>query len=134
MAQTPEGRIVEYFKKKCYEAGFDQRKVSYEGHVGAPDRLLFGHGISAWVELKAPHQKPTEVQLREHDRLRHGGMKVFVCDSEQAVDTVFTYLKTRIRDTTLKPAVEYKYAPYSGKLITCCKQEDAALRRERTGE
>lgn len=49
-----------------------------------PDRLvLLPGGEIFFVETKAPGKKPTEGQVREHDRLRALGFRVYVMDSKE---------------------------------------------------
>jgi hypothetical protein len=56
------------------------------GRTSVPDRIvLLPGGRFAFVEVKAPGQKPTAAQLREHKRLRALGYKVFVLDSAEAI-------------------------------------------------
>lgn len=52
-----------------------------------PDRLVLlpGGGVY-FVELKAPGKKPTEMQTREHEKLRALGFVVHVIDSKETVD------------------------------------------------
>ena len=51
---TPEGKIVQYIIKKSKEAGGTTRKLSYEGRIGAPDRLVLLPGIAFFIEAKRP--------------------------------------------------------------------------------
>lgn len=52
------------------------------GLVGVPDRIiLLPGGKIAFVELKAPGQKPRPIQLIRHQELRDLGFQVFVIDS-----------------------------------------------------
>lgn len=90
---TPEGRIVNYLVRRCRELGFAQRKLSYEGRRGAPDRLVLAHGKFAMAELKAPGEKPRQEQAREIARLREAGIPVYVCDSKHSVDWMLTELE-----------------------------------------
>ena len=49
---------------------------------GSPDRLvLLPEGRIAFVELKRPGEKPTDLQRREHDRIRQLGFRVDVVDN-----------------------------------------------------
>ena len=49
-----------------------------------PDRMvLLPGGKLFFVEAKAPGAKPTEAQLREHERLRALGQTVYVMDSKE---------------------------------------------------
>ena len=83
---TPEGKIAAHLVKRCREYGFHQRKLSYEGRRGAPDRMIIAGTYVIFVELKAPGQKPRPEQRRELDLLERAGQIVFVCDSIAAVD------------------------------------------------
>lgn len=50
-----------------------------------PDRIvLLPGGVCRFVECKAPGEKPTEAQAREHERLRQMGFVVTVVDSLEA--------------------------------------------------
>lgn len=90
---TPEGRVVKYLVDRCQAYGFSVRKVSWEGRRYAPDRLILGRQAFAFVECKAPGQKPTAGQLREFERLRASAMPVFVCDSQASVDEAVEWVK-----------------------------------------
>jgi len=49
-----------------------------------PDRLvLLPGGDAFFVETKAPGKKPTEAQVREHERLRDLGFRVYVMDAKE---------------------------------------------------
>ncbi len=51
------------------------------GMAGMPDRLiLLPGGRFAFVEVKAPGQKPRPLQARRHEQLRKLGFRVFVLD------------------------------------------------------
>ena len=89
---TPEGKIVEYLKRRTKVLGGTTRKVAWVGHTGAPDQLVLLPGIAAFVECKAPGKKPTKVQEREIARLKSSGLEVYVVDSELSVDQVLTWL------------------------------------------
>ncbi len=89
---TPEGKLAAYLVRRCKERGVAQRKVSWEGRIGAPDRLLLGRDKSCFVELKAPGAKPTPMQKREHEVLERAGLRVLVCDSEAKIDWVITLI------------------------------------------
>lgn len=89
---TPEGKVVEYLKRRAKALGGSTRKVSWVGHTGAPDQLVLLPGIAAFVECKAPGKKPTKVQEREIAKLKEAGLEVYVVDSELSVDQVLTWL------------------------------------------
>ena len=93
-----ERDIERHLVKRVKALGGEVRKVQWIGRRGAPDRLVMLPCVSrfnitwpsktAWVELKAPGVKPTRQQLREHDRMRAMGQRVFVIDSIEGVDEV----------------------------------------------
>ena len=83
---TPEGKVTQHLIRRVKELGGTTRKVSWEGRVGAPDRLVFLRGLTAWFELKAVGGKPTQAQLREHELLRKHGQTVYLCYGTNDVD------------------------------------------------
>ncbi len=53
---------------------------------GMPDRLvLLPDGKIAFVEVKAPGQKPRPLQVSRHAKLRRMGFKVYVLDSVENI-------------------------------------------------
>lgn len=72
-----ENWAVDYAKA----GGWFVRKVQWVGHRDAPDRLFARSAFSFWAEFKATGEKPRISQLREHERMRAAGLKVFVIDS-----------------------------------------------------
>jgi len=91
-----ESQIEAHLVKRVKELGGEVRKVQWIGRRGAPDRLvMLRHRIlnidgnytrTIFVELKAPGEKPTSLQLREHERMRAMGQTVVVIDSIEGVD------------------------------------------------
>ena len=56
------------------------------GFNGVPDRLLlFMGGRVAFVEVKAPGQKPRPLQVHRMEQLRKLGFKVFVVDDVEQI-------------------------------------------------
>lgn len=56
------------------------------GTDGMPDRIiLMPGGRIAFVEVKAPGQKPRKLQIRRHLRLRYLGFQVFVLDDPDEI-------------------------------------------------
>lgn len=59
-----------------------------------PDRLcIFDKGITAFVELKATGENPTEAQWREMDRLEDKGQWVLWTDSKAGVNNFIKKVK-----------------------------------------
>lgn len=104
-----EREIEAYLVKRVQAMGGEVRKVQFIGRRGAPDRLVMlpavvidvdgkpvigfsDRGVSTrqartfWVELKAPGKVGEPHQLREHERMRAMGQRVFVIDSLAGVD------------------------------------------------
>ena len=105
MAATPEGDVVQALIRECEARGWKQRKITYEGRVGAPDRMALAPSTLFFVECKAPGQVPASMQAREHERLRRAGVAVYVCDSEESVRYVFRHVDTQINKASFKPKV-----------------------------
>lgn len=94
-----ERDVEAYLVQRVEELGGEVRKVKWIGRRSAPDRYILVppranakrfmdaiNPIIAWVELKAPGEKPEDHQLREHERMRKLGAQVVVLDSRDAID------------------------------------------------
>ena len=80
-----EQKLVTAVKK---HGGICQKFVS-PGFDGMPDRLLLlPHGRFAFVEVKAPNQKPRPLQLSRHRLLRRLGFRVYVLDALDYIDKI----------------------------------------------
>lgn len=82
-----EALIESYFVMRVKDTGGEQRKVTFPGHPGAPDRWAgWPTGFNALVELKRPDGKPEPHQAREHAKLRRCGFRVEVLSTKAQVD------------------------------------------------
>lgn len=105
-----ESTIERHLVRSVNAAGGQVRKVQWIGRNSAPDRVVMlpartlspasidcawckPKGRVVWVELKAPGQKPTAAQSREHARMRAVGQDVRVLDSVGAVDAMLQELR-----------------------------------------
>ena len=80
-----EQKLVTAVKK---HSGICPKFVS-PGFDGMPDRLLLlPHGRFAFVEVKAPNQKPRPLQLSRHRLLRRLGFRVYVLDALEDIDKI----------------------------------------------
>ncbi len=80
-----EQKLVTAVKK---HGGICPKFVS-PGFDGMPDRLLLlPHGRFAFVEVKAPNQKPRPLQLSRHRLLRRLGFRVYVLDALEDIDQI----------------------------------------------
>lgn len=88
-----ERDIEAYFVKRVKEVGGEQRKFVSPGRRSVPDRICgFAGGRFAFVELKAPGEKPRPDQLREHEKWRRLGFLVFAADTKEAVDVLIEHM------------------------------------------
>lgn len=56
---------------------------------GMPDRIvLMPNGKMAFVEVKAPGEKPRPLQIARHRLLSRLGFQVYVLDSEEQIETI----------------------------------------------
>lgn len=65
--------------------GWFEAKIQSPGKRGMPDRIYHRHGMTMYVEYKAPGEKPTPQQRKRHSEIRDHGVPVHVIDNlEQA--------------------------------------------------
>lgn len=77
-----ERKFVEHVKK----LGGMAEKLTSPQKRSVPDRLVtLPDNRIIFVELKAPNKKPTEAQLRDHEKRRALGCDVRVINSLEAV-------------------------------------------------
>lgn len=85
-----ETSVEGYLCERIKALGGETRKIKWIGRNHAPDRLVLLQGRAPeLVELKAPGKKPRPGQLREHERLRAYGFRVFIIDTHHAVDSFY---------------------------------------------
>lgn len=87
-----ERDIEAYLVKRCKEIGALCDKFTSPQRRSVPDRLITFGGNLPFVETKATGKKPTEAQVRDHDRRRASGAEVVWLDSCEAVDVVIDAL------------------------------------------
>ncbi|EHU1404053.1 TPA: VRR-NUC domain-containing protein [Acinetobacter baumannii] len=81
-----ESVIEKYLVDKVKALGGEVRKVKWISRNSAPDRLVMLPDNTFWAELKAPKEKPTPAQAREHERMRKMGQRVEVIDSIERIE------------------------------------------------
>lgn len=77
-------------EKKLVDAVKTQGGVCWKfvspGTAGVPDRIiLMPMGRIAFVEVKAPGERPRKLQLARHRLLRRLGFKTFVLDNPEQI-------------------------------------------------
>lgn len=88
--KTIEQKLVTAVKK---HGGICPKFVS-PGFDGMPDRLLLlPHGRFAFVEVKAPGEKPRALQLARHRLLRRLGFMVYILDSEEQIGGIIDEIR-----------------------------------------
>jgi hypothetical protein len=81
-----ESKIEAAFVKRVKDLGGVSEKFTSPNKRSVPDRIvMFPGGKILFVELKAPGNKPTEMQQRDHEKRRAMGFTVLVIDSLEAV-------------------------------------------------
>ncbi|MGY2429573.1 hypothetical protein [Pseudomonas tolaasii] len=87
-----ERDIEAYLVKRCKEIGALVDKFTSPQRRSVPDRLITFGGRVLFVELKATGKKPTEAQVRDHDRRRAAGAEVVWLDSKEGADAAIAWL------------------------------------------
>lgn len=89
-----ESAIEAYLVRRIRALGGMAEKFTSPGKRSVPDRLvILPDNRIIFVELKANGKKPTENQLRDHERRRALGCTVLVLDSKEGVDDAFPLIK-----------------------------------------
>lgn len=92
-ASVSEKAIERYLCKVVNKLGGVCLKYSNPGQVGYPDRVaIMPAGVCLWFELKSKGRKVSKVQAIRIDQLASIGHPVYVCDSKESINNVFTNL------------------------------------------
>lgn len=71
-----ESKLEAQIRKYAISKGMLVRKFVTPGHTGSPDRMFITRKGTVWfMEVKAPGQNPTALQLREQRVYRERGVK-----------------------------------------------------------
>ena len=86
--------IEQKLVKAVKDMGGIAPKFTSPGFDGMPDRIvLLPGGHMAFVEVKAPGEKPRPLQLARHRLLRGLGFKVYVLDDEQQIEKILAEIR-----------------------------------------
>ena len=89
-----ESFIEEKLTKAVRQNGGICWKFTSPGTAGVPDRIiLMPEGRIAFVEVKAPGEKPRPLQLSRHRLLRRLGFKVYVLDALEDIEKIISEVK-----------------------------------------
>ena len=90
-----EKQIEQSLVKAVKNMGGIAPKFVSPGFDGMPDRIvLLPHGVLAFVEVKAPGQKPRPLQVSRHGLLRRLGFKVYVLDDTDQIGGILDDIRT----------------------------------------
>lgn len=89
--KTVEQKLVSEVKK----AGGICPKWVAPGFDGVPDRIvMFPGGRIAFVEVKAPGEKPRPLQAVRHELLRRLGFRVYILDEIEKIGGMIDEIRT----------------------------------------
>lgn len=89
-----ESFIEEKLTKAVKQNGGVCWKFTSPGTAGVPDRIiLMPEGRIAFVEVKAPGEKPRPLQLSRHRLLRRLGFTVYVLDASEDIEKIISEVK-----------------------------------------
>ena len=89
--KTVEQKLVSEVKK----AGGICPKWVAPGFDGVPDRIaMFSGGRIAFVEVKAPGEKPRPLQAARHELLRRLGFRVYILDEIEKIGGMIDEIRT----------------------------------------
>ncbi len=92
-AEVSEKAIERYLCQQIKKLGGVCLKYSNPGTVGYPDRVaLMPGGRCLWFELKSKGRTVTKVQAIRISQLENIGHAVYVCDSKESINSVFSDL------------------------------------------
>lgn len=90
-----ESQLEGYLVAEVLKLGGEVRKLKWIGRSHAPDRFVAYKGV--WlVELKAPGKVERPGQARERQRLVAQGVRCYVLDSMDKIDTFIELLKATL--------------------------------------
>ena len=89
--KTVEQKLVSEVKK----AGGICPKWVAPGFDGVPDRIvMLPGGRIAFVEVKAPGEKPRPLQTARHELLRRLGFRVYILDEIEKIGGIIDEIRT----------------------------------------
>lgn len=90
-----ESKLEKKLIKAVKSIGGLPLKFVSPGFDGVPDRLiLIAYGKVAFVEVKAPNEKPRKLQLARIRKIRSLGFKVYVLDDEKQIGGIIDEIRT----------------------------------------
>ena len=90
-----EKNIEDYFIRKCEQNHMWTTKFISASRSGVPDRVVIYNGITIFVELKKPGEKPRPLQVEIHKKMRKYGALIEVLSTFDEVDVFIENLIRR---------------------------------------
>lgn len=84
-----EGIVENYLVEQAKNFGFLCPKFTSPGNNGYPDRLLIGHGMTIYVEVKQTNGSLQKLQEEIIKDLRRHGAIVYVAYTKEQIDNIF---------------------------------------------
>ncbi len=90
-----EKQIEQALVREVKKRGGICPKLTSPGFSGMPDRMiLLPGGRMAFVEAKAPGERPRPLQMARHRLLRRLGFKVYVLDDESQIGGIIDEIQS----------------------------------------
>lgn len=90
-----ENEIEEALCKAVKKIGGLCLKFVSPGYDGVPDRIiLIAYGKMAFVEVKAPGEKPRPLQVHVIEKIKSLGFNVFVLDSKDKIGGIIDAIQS----------------------------------------
>lgn len=90
-----EKTVEQKFVSEVKKAGGICPKWVAPGFDGVPDRIaMFPGGKIAFVEVKAPGEKPRPLQEARHELLRRLGFRVYILDEIEKIGGMIDEIRT----------------------------------------
>ena len=90
-----EKTVEQKFDSEVKKAGGICPKWVAPGFDGVPDRIaMFPGGKIAFVEVKAPGEKPRPLQIARHNLLRKLGFRVYILDEIGKIGGMIDEIRT----------------------------------------
>lgn len=90
-----EKTVEQKFVSEVKKAGGICPKWEAPGFDGVPDRIaMFPGGKIAFVEVKAPGEKPRPLQIARHNLLRKLGFRVYILDEIGKIGGMIDEIRT----------------------------------------
>ena len=93
MEKVLESNIKDYLIKQAKYHGFLCLKFTSPGRNGVPDRVVIGHGVTAFIELKRPTGATRALQNAVIRKMRRYDAWVYRANTKRKIDEILLALK-----------------------------------------